>query len=145
MATQPKPPSLRPLPQGYNLHSGFPSVADYRNLRALAGLSLVTEAQATPIPSGSWYGCFVTFTAPDSTSGTPVAMGRIIGDGGWYFLIADMAVLPAHQRRGLGDAVLKHLLGHIKTHAPPGPYVTLFADVPGRRLYEKNGFEASLP
>jgi len=33
-------------------------------------------------------------------------MGRVIGDGGWYFHIVDMAVLPEHQRRGLGDAVL---------------------------------------
>ncbi|WP_370260313.1 hypothetical protein [Cryobacterium sp. TMT3-29-2] len=29
-------------------------------------------------------------------------MGRIIGDGGWYFHIADMATLPEFQGRGLG-------------------------------------------
>ncbi|KAH6630118.1 hypothetical protein B0J18DRAFT_420254, partial [Chaetomium sp. MPI-SDFR-AT-0129] len=81
-----------------------------------------------------------------------VAMGRVIGDGGWYFLIADMAVLPEHQRKGLGDAVLKQLLEHIRTHAPRDedengawPYVTLFADGPGRKLYKKNGFVESLP
>jgi ribosomal protein S18 acetylase RimI-like enzyme len=70
-------------------------------------------------------------------------MGRIIGDGGWYFHIADMAVLPSHQRRGLGDAVLRNLLAHIRENAPQdgtGAYVTLFADAPGRRLYAKSGF-----
>ena len=34
-----------------------------------------------------------------------VGMGRILGDGGWYFHVVDMAVLPEHQRRGLGDVV----------------------------------------
>jgi hypothetical protein len=28
-------------------------------------------------------------------------MGRVIGDGGWYFHVVDMAVLPEHQRRDL--------------------------------------------
>jgi GNAT superfamily N-acetyltransferase len=56
-----------------------------------------------------------------------------------------MATLPDHQRKGLGDAVLKHLLGYIKENAPGGSYVTLFADGPGRRLYARNGFVGSMP
>ena len=31
-----------------------------------------------------------------------VGMGRLLGAGGWYFHVLDMAVLPDHQRRGLG-------------------------------------------
>ncbi|KAL2015033.1 hypothetical protein VTK56DRAFT_6447 [Thermocarpiscus australiensis] len=164
------------LPDGYTLHPGYPSIPDYLHLRAAAGLSPKTPAQAAPIASGSWYGCYITFTpaaaaaaaetsteeaTPATTTTTKqtktvVAMGRIIGDGGWYFHVADMAVLPAHQRRGLGDAVLKHLLAHIRARAPPGdegggsssrggPYVTLFADGPGRRLYARNGFVETAP
>ena len=73
-------------------------------------------------------------------------MGRVIGDGGWYFLIADMATLPDHQRRGLGDAILKRLLAKIKAEAAPGEaYVTLMADEPGRKLYQKHGFVESMP
>jgi GNAT superfamily N-acetyltransferase len=68
-------------------------------------------------------------------------MGRIVGDGGWYFLISDMATLPEHQRKGLGDAILKRLLARIKSHAVPGmAYVSLSADPPGQKLYKKNGF-----
>ncbi|RYO90394.1 hypothetical protein DL766_001142 [Monosporascus sp. MC13-8B] len=103
----------------------------------------VNSAQGSAVIKGSWYGCYVT-TADDSSK--PVAMGRIIGDGGWYFHIADMAVLLSHQRRGLGDAVLKRLLAKIKTNTAPGePYVSLMADAPGRRLYEKNGFADTMP
>lgn len=67
-------------------------------------------------------------------------MGRVIGDGGWYFLVADMATLPDHQGRGVGGAVLDALLDDIRTHAPEGAYVTLTADPPGRGLYESRGF-----
>lgn len=73
-------------------------------------------------------------------------MGRIISDGGWYFHIADMAVLPTHQRKGLGDAIMTELLAKIsaETAAIEGkPSISLLADPPGRRLYAKHGFAAS--
>jgi GNAT superfamily N-acetyltransferase len=72
-------------------------------------------------------------------------MGRLLGDGGWYFHVADMAVLPAHQRRGLGDAILTALLDLIRSAAPPGAYVNLLADPPGRPLYQRHGFAETAP
>lgn len=134
------------LPPNYTLHDGYPPIPEYLHLRAASGLTPKTAAQAAPIASGSWYGCYVTYTAPETGESTAVGMGRIIGDGGWYFHIADMAVLPEHQRRGLGDVVLKRLLERIRTEAAEGePYVTLFADGPGRKLYMKNGFVEAAP
>ena len=67
-----------------------------------------------------------------------MGMGRVIGDGGWYFHIVDMAVLPEHQRRGIGDAILTALIDRIRVEAPPGAWVNLLADPPGRRLYERH-------
>jgi ribosomal protein S18 acetylase RimI-like enzyme len=72
-------------------------------------------------------------------------MGRVIGDGGWYFHVVDMAVLPEHQQRGLGGAVLAYLLGQIRQRAPRGAYVSLLADPPARRLYTRYGFAESAP
>ncbi|KAL2856468.1 hypothetical protein BJY01DRAFT_179284 [Aspergillus pseudoustus] len=142
-----QPTTSPPLPPNYNLHAGYPPLDSYLHLRAASGLTPKTPAQGAAIPTGSWYGCYISFSDPGSTeSSTPVAMGRIISDGGWYFHIADMAVLPAHQRQGLGDIVLKELLRYIKENAPEGePYVNLLADPPGRRLYDKNGFVESAP
>lgn len=134
-----------PLPQGYTLTIGYPPVEAYRHLRLASGLTPKSVTQASHIPSGSWYGCYITHNSQ------PVAMGRIIGDGGWYFHIADMATLPDHQRKGLGGAILKELLAYIAINAPHDesqgecPYVTLFADGPGRRLYEKHGFKEAAP
>ena len=67
-------------------------------------------------------------------------MGRVIGDSGWCFLIADMATDPAHQRRGIGRAVLEELLSTILLTAPDNPYIVVLADVPGQPLYQSMGF-----
>ncbi|KAJ9132408.1 hypothetical protein NKR19_g9304 [Coniochaeta hoffmannii] len=148
--SSPQVPATSPtLPEGYRLHVGYPSVSEYCRLRRESGLTPKSEVQAVPIPQGSWYGCYISFTPASSTSSTAVAMGRIIGDGGWYFHIADMATLPGHQRKGFGKVILRELVGYIKTHAPVGegaePYVTLLADGPGRKLYQGFGFEETGP
>lgn len=72
-------------------------------------------------------------------------MIRAIGDGGWCFHLSDMAVLPEHQRKGLGEALLKRLLKIIKERSPPGALITLLADKPARGLYKKLGFVESAP
>lgn len=152
----PSPSIASSLPPGYALHTGYPPVATYCHLRAASGLTPVTEAQAGASLDGSWFGCYISYSGPNPspTSGTGsetgsdsaviVAMGRIIGDGGWYFHIA---VLPEHQRKGLGDVVLKRLLGRIEEGDIPAgkKFVSLLADPPGRRLYAKNGFVDAAP
>lgn len=134
------------LPDGYKLQVGYPSTSRYRYLRSVSGLSPKTPSQAAAVPTGSWFGCYITFEdVPGDPQ--PIGMGRVIGDGGWYFHIADMAVHPDHQRKGLGDAILKALLRQIHREAPADgkPYITLFADEAGRRLYYNNGFEDAAP
>ena len=126
---------------GYSLKDGAPPPTDYLQLRVLAGLSPRTEEQATAAISGTWAACHVIH----GREGRCVAMGRVIGDGGWYFHIVDMAVLPEHQRRGLGRAVLTYLLAQIRRRAPHGAYVSLLADPPGRHLYVRSGFVESAP
>ena len=72
-------------------------------------------------------------------------MGRAIGDSGWCFLIADIATDPAHQRRGIGRAVLEELLSTILLTAPDNPYIVVLADAPGRPLYHSTGFVEAAP
>jgi ribosomal protein S18 acetylase RimI-like enzyme len=134
-------PVTTELPEGYRLVEGPPTVADYVELRARSGLSPATREQAIAALPGSWFACHVVHESAEQA----VAMGRVLGDGGWYFHVVDMAVLPEHQRRGLGDAVLTTLLAHIRDHAPPGAYVNLLADPPGRGLYARHGFADTAP
>jgi GNAT superfamily N-acetyltransferase len=127
---------------GYRLVEGPPPVEAYLRLRRKAGLSPRTEAQAVAALPGGWAACHVR---TDDEPAEVVGMGRLLGDGGWYFHVVDMAVLPEHQRRGLGDAVLTWLLDQVRTRAPAGAYVNLLADPPGRRLYERHGFAETAP
>ena len=129
------------LAPGYELVDGSPSTQDYLDLRLRSGLSPKRTEQAAEALRGSWAACHVLH----EHEGRSVAMGRVIGDGGWYFHVADMAVLPEHQRRGLGGAVLSYLLDRIRARAPRGALVTLLADPPGRALYAKHGFVESAP
>ncbi|MBO9556278.1 GNAT family N-acetyltransferase [Cellulomonas sp.] len=125
------------LPPGYALLDGPPTVDDYLRLRQVAGLHPKSPPQAERALGGSWSACHVT--GPD---GETVAMGRVVGDDGWYFVVADMVTAPDHQRRGVGRAVLDHLLADVRARAPEEPYVTLTADDAGRRLYAQAGFTA---
>jgi GNAT superfamily N-acetyltransferase len=129
------------FPEGYRLAEGPPAVADYLLLRDLAGLSSRRPDQAQAALGGSWAAVHVLYEVDAKT----VGMGRLLGDGGWYFHVVDMAVLPEHQRRGLGDAMLTVLLDRIRREAPPGAYVNLIADRPGRRLYARHGFTPTAP
>ena len=138
------------LAAGYRMLLEPPTVEEYRRLRAVSGLSPKTAGQAEGAIAGTWTWRTVRLdrgadAAGEDSPGEAVAMGRVIGDGGWYFLVADMATLPEHQGRGLGKAVLRSLLAEIRERAEPGAYVTLTADPPGRRLYEAHGFEDVAP
>lgn len=123
----------------YKLIPCMPDVENYRRLRHASGLTPKSTQQSLPAIASAWAGCHVVHVP----TGEVAAMGRVIGDGGWYFHIVDMATAPDHQRRGLGASVLSHLLRTIDEQAPPNPYVTLMADPPGRRLYEEFGFRAT--
>ena len=124
------------MPVGLVLVPEPPRLAEYLALRRDTGLRGKTDAQGVGALRGSWAFCHVR----DSGTGRVVAMGRVIGDGGWYFTIADIATLPDYQRRGLGRHVVEWLLQRIWARAPQGAHVTLIADPTTRALYERAGF-----
>ena len=128
--------TLLSLDPRYLLEQNAPDIDDYLRLRADTGLSTKTTEQAKPIFDSSW----LWVRAIEKETGKNVRMGRAFGDSGWCFLIADMATDPAHQRRGLGLAVLEELLSGILTSAPDNPYIVVLADAPGRPRYQSMGF-----
>lgn len=129
-----------PLPTGYRLTSEPPTTQEYVRLREISGLSPRTPEQAAGALANSW-----AWTTIRTEEGQLAAMGRTLGDGTWYFHLADIATDPDHQRRGLGRAVMEDLLARIDRAAPPHPYITLLADPPGQRLYRSLGFVDSDP
>jgi hypothetical protein len=78
----------------YSLNLSTPSVDTYRQLREKSGLSPKTPEAAERGLRNSLFGVQVMF------DGQPIGMGRVIGDGGCFFQVVDIAVLPAHRSKG---------------------------------------------
>lgn len=134
--------TVPPLPSGYSLVDTCAPVDDFYRLRCAAAVIQVNKAQVKTSIEHTFFGCHITYTDPSipDTKPTVVGMGRSFG-GGWYYHIADMVVLPEHQRRGLGDIVFKRIVRDIEDRSPPGPtLLTLMADPPAQKLYARNGF-----
>ena len=106
---------------------------DWHELEALyaaAPLGRKKAAELATVFGNSRYRCFVR------ESGRLVAVGRALADGADCSYVCDVAVLPEHQGRGLGRAVVQRLVelshGHRK--------IILYA-VPGKEgFYRKLGF-----
>ncbi|KAF3931612.1 hypothetical protein ABW20_dc0100303 [Dactylellina cionopaga] len=125
----------------YEIIAATPSADDYFRLRRVPGLSPKSrEAIALGLPN-TLYGVSVRF----KDGGTVVGMGRVIGDGGLFVQVVDIAVEPAHQGRGLGKRIMEAITDWLKKELPPGAYVSLIADGKACKLYEQFGFELTAP
>lgn len=123
----------------YELKYETPTVEDYIEIRLAAGLSR-KSVEAAQI------GLSNTLCAVIVYSGArPVGIGRVIGDGGCFFEIVDIAVEPEHQKKGLGDMIMEGLMAYINDKAPDTAYVSLMADHGTPEFYKRFGFQASLP
>ena len=70
----------------------------------------------------------------------PVGIGRVVGDGGCFFEMVDIAVLPEHQKRGVGQLIMDAVMAYLLEHAPSSAYVSLMADHGTPTFYERFGF-----
>ncbi|MDT9001464.1 GNAT family N-acetyltransferase [Paucibacter sp. APW11] len=123
----------------YQLLLQTPSIATYLALRKGAGLSAKSEAGAARgLPNS-------LFSVQVIHQGEPVGMGRVIGDGGCHYQVVDIAVLPAHQGRGLGKRIMAEIKAFLDAELPEGGYVSLIADGQADQLYAQFGFKHTAP
>lgn len=123
----------------YSISHDIPSVETYRYLRQASGLSAKTvEAASRGLPNS-------LFAVQILCAGQTVAMGRVIGDGGTFYQVVDIAVLPEHQGRGLGKKVMSEIQGYMEREVPASAYVSLLADGEAYRLYQQYGFALTAP
>lgn len=130
---------MSPLPPGYELSLETPALADYQRLRAEAGLSPFTADAARAGLPGTFLGAVVR------RGGTAIGMGRVVGDGGLFFQLVDIAVQPGHRGKGLGKAIVGTLLEAIAARIAAPAYVSLVADGEAHRLYARFGFAPVAP
>jgi ribosomal protein S18 acetylase RimI-like enzyme len=122
-----------------NCTNQVPGVDEFIELRVNAGLSENSRIAAAKGLQGT---CFSVCVRDAERL---VGMGRVIGDGGCFCQIVDIAVHPDYQRRGIGFQVMTQLMGQLRENAPKSAYISLIADGDASMLYEKFGFEITAP
>jgi ribosomal protein S18 acetylase RimI-like enzyme len=123
----------------YSISRDIPNVETYRRLRVECGLSPKTEeAAAQALPN-------TLFAVQVFLEDMPVGMGRVVGDGGCFYQVVDIAVLPRHQGRGLGKLIMGEVMKYIHERVPESGYVSLLADGRAQDLYLQFGFRPTAP
>lgn len=117
----------------------IPGNEEYRSLRAAAGLSVMTEQGASMGLPASWSAVCVRH------DDALIGMGRVVGDGGLFLFVVDIAVAPAWQGKGLGRRIMQALMDDVHARAPVRTMVALIADGTAHELYAKFGFKLVAP
>ncbi|MFS0859250.1 MULTISPECIES: GNAT family N-acetyltransferase [Paenibacillus] len=122
-----------------NIERTPPSAAEYLSLRKSAGLSAMSkEGAEIGLPNSLFAVCL-------REENEIVGMGRVIGDGGCFFQVVDIAVRPDQQGRGYGKLIMSEIMNYLCEHVPARGLVSLLADVPADRLYAQFGFTYTSP
>ena len=111
-----------------------PEPGEYVALRAAVGLGARTVEAARRGLAGGLH------AATLRDDGRLVAMGRVVGDGGAFVQVVDIAVAESHRRRGIATEVVRRLLAWCDAELPPTCFVSLIADPGAERIYERAGF-----
>ncbi len=112
-----------------------PTVDEFLAIRAATGLSPFNAEATRTALENTLYGIWLRDGAH------LIGMGRLIGDGGTFVQVTDIAVHPDHQRKGYGNAIMQRLMDWADTHLPSGCYISLIADPGAERLYQRFQFE----
>jgi GNAT superfamily N-acetyltransferase len=121
-------------PEGYRMEERPPTVEEYQRLRTLVGWGPMTEdGVAGGLPNALYS---VVLVHEDEA----VGCGRMVGDGGMYFYVQDVIVLPEHQGRGLGMLIMDAVMAYLERTARPGAFVGLMAATGVAPFYERYGF-----
>ncbi|RDB15367.1 hypothetical protein Hypma_004661 [Hypsizygus marmoreus] len=130
----------------YTIKRATPSIEVYSNPCASSGLSPKAHAAlAIGLPNSLFAVQIIYHTPSDeqpqtTPEGDPIGMGRVIGDGGLFFQVVDIAV-PAHQGKGLRKLIMRQIESWLMENVPKVGYVSLAADGKAKDLLTQFGFK----
>jgi GNAT superfamily N-acetyltransferase len=120
----------------YRLEPRAPTLDEFRHICAEVGWEPVINFDAAEDSLDNSIHCVVAILGTEA-----VGMGRVVGDGAIYFYIQDVAVVPGHQGRGLGERIMKELVDWLEANAPEQAFIGLFAAAGTEPFYRRFGFE----
>lgn len=112
------------------------TVGDFVLLRQSVGWEKPSERQAEIALKNS------LFTVAVFHRGQAIGMGRLVGDGAMICYLQDVIVLPEHQQKGIGAAIVKRLVNHARENGLADTRLTigLFAAKGKEEFYGRLGF-----
>jgi GNAT superfamily N-acetyltransferase len=123
----------------YQVIERIPTVEEYLALREAVGWERLDEQITARALANA------LFTVCILHNGKVIGCGRIIGDGGLYFYIQNIMVLPAYQGKGLGKRLMLAILAYLEKHALPGAFIGLMAAKDASSFYTQFGFAVRPP
>jgi GNAT superfamily N-acetyltransferase len=112
-----------------------PTPDEYRRLRASVGWN---EVDADGVVAGLSSSLYAVVLERD---GDAVGCGRVVGDGGIYFYLQDVIVLPELQGQGWGTRIMEAVMRYVEASARPGSFIGLMAAKDAEGFYLRYGFE----
>lgn len=114
------------------------SAEEYNDMRIAVGWKVLDVKQAETGLENSVY----LTVAYDGDR--PVGMARVVGDGGYMNLIADVMVIPEYQKKGIGGQLIKNVNRYLDDLGKDGLciMVNLMATTGNEGFYEKYGYVA---
>ncbi|RJX37604.1 GNAT family N-acetyltransferase [Paenibacillus pinisoli] len=112
----------------------------YQELARVNGMPVKEEAQLQKALKHSLYGIALLGEEEEA-----IGMGRVVGDGRYTFMIADLIMHPEYANAEHTLAVLNDLMAYIEASGADGAEITLMSDVPSIPLYQKQGFAYTYP
>ena len=123
----------------YILVERSPTVEEYQRLREAVGWGSVdVEATEMGLRNALFSVCVIY-------RDKVIGCGRVVGDGGIYFYIQDIMVLPEFQGNGLGRRIMDGVMSYLSSHAHPNAFIGLMAAKGVSGFYEKYGFAERPP
>ena len=121
--------------EGYVLVERNPTLEEYQRLRRAVGWEDVeTKAIEVGLQNSLFSVCVVL-------ENEVIGCGRVIGDGGIYFYIQDIIVLPEFQGKRIGRRIMDAVMEYLEAHARNGAFVGLMAARGVSKFYERYGFK----
>jgi GNAT superfamily N-acetyltransferase len=112
-----------------------PTPDEYRRLRASVGWNEVGADAIRAGLAGSLYSVVL------ESGGEAVGCGRVVGDGGVYFYVQDVIVVPDLQGHGWGERIMDAVMHYLDASVRPGSFIGLMAAKDVEAFYRRFGFE----
>ena len=119
----------------YTVEHRVPGIQEYQQLRNSTGWEALTDDVVGVALLNTLFAVCVMWNHK------LIGSGRIIGDGGAYFYIQDVIVLPDHQQKGVGTMIMLELEKWLSENTFDHSFIGLMAAEDVKAFYKKFGYK----